>query len=80
MSKPSLSFPLVAFEILTNALVLVIVASIYGTGTGVFAKCLETVENDITSRGALDGMLKQRGYDRSGMLHTHVASSRCSLI
>jgi hypothetical protein len=23
----------------------------------------ETVENDITSQGALDGMLKQRGYD-----------------
>jgi hypothetical protein len=40
----------------------------------------ETVENDITSRGPLNGMLKQRGYDRSGMLHTHVASSRCSSI
>src|SRR5882757_5383958 len=40
----------------------------------------ETVENDITSRGALNGMLKQRGYDQSGMLHPHVASSRCSSI
>jgi hypothetical protein len=38
------------------------------------------VENGTTSRGALDGMLKQRGYGRSGMLHTHVASSRCSSI
>jgi hypothetical protein len=33
----------------------------------------ETVENDITSRGALDGKLKQGGYDRFGMLHMHVA-------
>ena len=40
MSKPSLPFPLVAFEFLTNALVLVIIASVYGTGTGVvFAEC-----------------------------------------
>jgi hypothetical protein len=38
------------------------------------------VEDGTTSRGVLDGMLKQRGYGRSGMLHTHVASSRCSSI
>jgi hypothetical protein len=39
MSKSSLPFPLVAFEFLTNALVLVIIASVYGTGTGVFTEC-----------------------------------------
>jgi hypothetical protein len=39
MSKPSLPFPLVASEFLTNALVLVIIASVYDTGTGVFAEC-----------------------------------------
>ena len=39
MSKPSLPFPLVAFEFLTNTLVLVIIASVYGTGTEVFAEC-----------------------------------------
>jgi hypothetical protein len=38
------------------------------------------VENCIASRGAFDRMLKQTGYGRSGMLHTHVASSRCSSI
>jgi hypothetical protein len=38
------------------------------------------VENGTASRGALDGMLKQRGYGRSGMLHVHVALSRCSSI
>jgi hypothetical protein len=38
------------------------------------------VENGTASREALDGMLKQRSYGRSGMLHTHVASSRCSSI
>jgi hypothetical protein len=35
MSKPSLPFPLVALEFLTNALVLVIIASVYGIGAGV---------------------------------------------
>ena len=38
------------------------------------------VENGTASREALDGMLKQRSYGRSGMLHTHIASSRCSSI
>ena len=38
MSKPSLPFSLVAFEFLTSALVLAIIASVYGTGTGVFAE------------------------------------------
>jgi hypothetical protein len=38
------------------------------------------VENGTASRGSFDRMLKQRGYGRSGMLHTHVASSRCSSI
>jgi hypothetical protein len=38
------------------------------------------VENGTTSRGAFDTMLKQRGYGQSGMLHTHVVSSRCSSI
>jgi hypothetical protein len=37
-------------------------------------------DDDTTSRGVFDEMLKQRGYGRSGMLHTHVASSRCSSI
>lgn len=52
MSKPSLPFPLAAFEFLTNALVLVvIVVSVYGTETGVsrFAECFRNIENDITS-------------------------------
>jgi GTP cyclohydrolase II len=110
MSKPSLPFPLAAFEFLINALVLVIIAFVYGTGTGecrVFQKLLKSVphleerlvgfsneeamtmvpgqperqvENGTASRGVLDGMLKQRDYGRSGMLHTHVASSRCSSI
>jgi hypothetical protein len=39
MSKPSLPFPLAAFEFLTNALVLVIIAFVYGTGTGECAEC-----------------------------------------
>jgi hypothetical protein len=38
------------------------------------------VENGTASQGAFDRMLKQRGYGRSGMLPTHVASSRCSSI
>jgi hypothetical protein len=38
MSKPFLF--LVAFEFLTNALVLVIIAFVYGTGTGEFAECV----------------------------------------
>ena len=46
-------------------------------GQGCLPSVSETVENDITSRGTLDGMLKQRGCDRSAMLHTRVASSRC---
>jgi hypothetical protein len=37
------------------------------------------VEDGTTSRGVLDGMPKQRGYDRSRM-HMHIASSRCSSI
>jgi hypothetical protein len=40
----------------------------------------QQVKNGTASRGALDGMLGRRGYGRSGMLHTHVASSRCSSI
>jgi hypothetical protein len=38
MSKPSLPFPLAAFEFLTNALVLVY-AVVYGAGTGECAEC-----------------------------------------
>ena len=38
------------------------------------------VEDCTTSRGALDGMLIQRGYGQSGMLHTYVTSSWCSSI
>ena len=38
------------------------------------------VENGTASREALDGMLKQRSYGPSGMLHTRVALSRCSSI
>jgi hypothetical protein len=77
MSKPSLPFPLVAFEFLTDALVLVITVKVQGQ------ECLPSVsetENGTASRGAFDRMLKQKDYGRSGMLHTHVASSRCSSI
>ena len=113
MSKPSLPFPLAAFEFLTNALVLVYYCICLWCRDRrvcrVFQKLLKSVlhpeerlvefsneeamamvqgqpehqvENGTTSRGALDGMLRQRGYVRSGMfkLHAHVASSQCSSI
>jgi hypothetical protein len=59
MSKPSLPFSPVAFEFLTNALVLVIIAF---QGQGCLPSVSETAENGIASRGALGGILKRRGY------------------
>jgi hypothetical protein len=56
MSKPSLPFPLAAFEFLTNALVLVIIASVYEGQESV-----PSVEIGTASRGALGGILKRRG-------------------
>jgi len=62
MSEPSLSFPLAAFEFLTNALVLVIIVFVYGTGTGSVPSVSETAEIGTASQGVLGGIPKQRGY------------------
>jgi hypothetical protein len=59
MSKPSLPFPLAAFEFLTDCFGL----SYYKVqGQESLPSVSETAENGTASRGALGGILKRRGY------------------